>query len=58
MKTVEHRGNRCDLAEVFLEIALVVTSVTLLSGNRTFWYGGVALGIAGLVIALTSALIH
>jgi len=58
MKTVEHRGNRFDLAEVFLEIALVVTSITLLSGNRRFWYGGVALGIAGLVIALTSALVH
>jgi hypothetical protein len=58
MKIEAHRGNRFDLAEVFLEIALVVTSITLLSGNRRFWYGGVALGIAGLVVASSSLLVR
>jgi hypothetical protein len=58
MKTEGRRGNRFDLGEVFLEIALVVTSITLLSGNRTFWYGGLALGITGFLIASTSVLVR
>ena len=33
------RADRYDLGEVFLEIALVVTSITLLSGRRGFWRG-------------------
>ena len=52
------RGDRLDLAEVFLEIALVITSVTLLSGNRMFWYGGLVLGIGGLVVACTSVMVR
>jgi len=58
MKIEGQRSNRFDLAEVFLEIALVITSITLLSGNRSFWYGGLILGIAGLVVACTSLLVH
>jgi hypothetical protein len=52
------RGDRYDLAEVFLEIALVITSITLLSGRRVFWHLGIILGIAGLVVAATGAVIH
>jgi len=52
------RADRFDLGEVFLEIALVVTSITLLSGKRTFWYGGVVMGVAGLSITATGLLIH
>lgn len=52
------RGDRYDLGEVFLEIALVVTSVTLLSGRRRFWYAGLLLGAVGVVIAATSVLLH
>ena len=52
------RANRYDLGEVFLEIALVITSITLLSGRRTFWLMGMVLGVVGLVVAATGALIH
>jgi Domain of unknown function (DUF4337) len=52
------RGDRYDLAEVFLEIALVITSITLLSGRRVFWHLGIVLGIVGIVVAATGALIH
>lgn len=52
------RANRYDLGEVFLEVALVVTSITVLSGRRAFWHSGIFLGIAGLVIAATSVLVH
>jgi Domain of unknown function (DUF4337) len=52
------RANRYDLGEVFLEIALVVTSITLLSGRQRFWQAGIILGIVGLVVAASGLLIH
>jgi hypothetical protein len=52
------RADRYDLGEVFLEIGLVVTSITLLSGRRRFWYAGVVLGIVGVVVAATGPLVH
>lgn len=52
------RGDRYDLGEVALEIGLVVTSITLLSGRRRFWYAGIVLGIVGIAIAATGALIR
>ena len=52
------RTNRFDLSEVFLEIALVITSITLLSGKPAFWYGGIVMGVAGLVVAATSLLVR
>jgi hypothetical protein len=52
------RADRYDLAEVFLEIGLVITSITLLSGRRLFWTLGIALGIVGLVVAATGFLVH
>jgi Domain of unknown function (DUF4337) len=48
------RADRYDLAEVFLEIGLVVTSITLLSGRRIFWKSGIVLGIIGVVVAGTA----
>lgn len=53
-----HRADRYDLGEVFLEIALVITSITLLSGRPAFWYLGMAMGVVGVVIAATGLLIH
>ena len=52
------RTDRFDLAEVFLEIALVITSITLLSERRLFWYLGMVLGVIGLVVASTSVLVR
>ncbi len=53
-----NRADRYDLAEVFLEIGLVITSITLLSGRRIFWHLGIVLGVVGVAVALTGALIH
>jgi hypothetical protein len=53
-----HKGNRFDLGEVFLDVGLVVTSITLLSGKRAFWYAGMALGVIGIVMACTSVLVR
>ncbi|HEX6805221.1 MAG TPA: DUF4337 domain-containing protein [Terriglobales bacterium] len=57
-KIESRRADRYDLGEVFLEIGLVVTSITLLSGRRAFWYAGVVLGVIGVVVAVTGPLVR
>ena len=52
-----HKTDRFDLAEVFLEIALVITSITLLSGRRLFWYLGLLFGTTGVLTAATALLL-
>ena len=52
------RANRYDVSEVFLEIGLVITSITLLSGRKVFWYMGMGFGVVGVVLAATGAAIH
>ena len=52
------RADRYDLAEVFLEVGLVVTSITLLSGRRIFWKAGMLFGVIGLVVASTAPLVR
>jgi hypothetical protein len=56
--TERNRADRYDLAEVFLEVGLVITSITLLSGRRLFWLLGIALAVIGIVLALTGFLVH
>lgn len=52
------RGSRYEIGEILLEIALVVTSITLLSGKRIFWHAGLVLGAAGVLVACTAMLVH
>jgi hypothetical protein len=52
------RADRYDLAEVFLEIGLVITSITLLSGRRIFWHLGIVLSVVGAIVAVSGAIIH
>jgi hypothetical protein len=52
------KTDRFDLGEVFLEIALVITSITLLSGRRIYWHLGLLFGAAGIVIAVSAWLVH
>jgi hypothetical protein len=54
----ERKANRFNLGEVLLEIALVITSVTLLSGNRAYWFCGLISGATGVVVAATGLLVH
>ena len=51
------RADLYDLAEVFLEIGLVVTSITLLSGRRIFWHSGIVLSVVGVAVAVMGALV-
>ena len=50
----QRRGDRFDLSEALLEMALVVTSITLLTRNRIFWFAGLALGLCGIIAALSA----
>ncbi|HEY2858698.1 MAG TPA: DUF4337 domain-containing protein [Terracidiphilus sp.] len=54
----ERRADHYDLGEALLEIGLVVTSVTLLTKRRTYWYFGMAFGAAGVVSALLALTVH
>jgi hypothetical protein len=56
--TERNRADRYDLAEVFLEIGLVITSITLLSGRRLFWHAGMVLSVVGLALAVAAAAVH
>jgi hypothetical protein len=60
-KEVEHvsrRADRFDLGEVFLEVALVITSITLLTDRRAYWYAGMGFAILGIVTASSAYLVH
>jgi len=58
VRTSERHANRFDLGEALLEIALVITSITLLTRLRAYWYLGMAFGAAGVVIAAWAFLIR
>jgi uncharacterized protein DUF4337 len=58
VSTERNRADRFDLGEVFLEVGLVITSITLLSGRRLFWHLGIVLGVVGVVVAATGLIVH
>jgi Domain of unknown function (DUF4337) len=51
----ERRADRFDLAEALLEIGLVITSVTLLTRSRIYWYLGIVFSICGIASAVSVA---
>ena len=58
VSTERNRADRIDLAEVFLEVGLVITSITLLSGRRIFWHLGIVLGVVGIAVAVSAQFVH
>jgi hypothetical protein len=56
--TERNRADLFDLAEVFLEVGLVVTSITLLSGRRIFWHVGIVLSVVGVVVGAMGLMAH
>jgi hypothetical protein len=54
----ERHANRFDLGEALLEISVVITSITLLTRQRAYWYLGIAFGAAGVFIAAWAFLIR
>ena len=55
---IARKADRFDGGEALLEIGLVICSITLLAKKKAFWFGGMAIGAAGVVIALTGLLLH
>jgi len=45
----EHRADYYDLGEALLEIGLVVSSVTLLTRTKIYWYLGIVASLAGVI---------
>jgi hypothetical protein len=48
------RGDRLDLAELAVELALVLCSIAVLTKQPSFWYAGIASGVIGVIIALSA----
>ena len=55
---LSRREDRFDLAEVILEIGLIICSLTLLTRKMIFWYTGIALGVVGFLVAFTGFFVH
>jgi hypothetical protein len=53
----EARADRFDLGEAMLEIGLVITSVTLLTKRRTYWYLGMVFALGGILSAASVILL-
>lgn len=48
------RGERLELAELGVELGLVLCSLAVLTKGRKFWYAGIAAGAAGVLVSLTT----
>ena len=57
VEQAEARATRFDLAEALLEIGLVVTSVTLLTRARIYWFLGLGFAALGILSALSVTLL-
>lgn len=52
----EHQASRYDLGEALLQISVVLSSVTLFTRNRRYFFLGLAIGFGGVLIAASAAL--
>lgn len=57
VEQAEARADRFDLGEALLEIALVVSSITLLTRNRMYWLLGLVFGVLGILSAASVLLL-
>ena len=57
VEQAEAKAVRFDLGEALLEIGLVITSVTLLTRRRAYWYFGILFSLAGIVSAASVLLL-
>jgi hypothetical protein len=55
---IEHKALRFDISEALLQISVVLSSITLLTRRRSFFFGGLSLGIVGVVVAVSAWLAH
>jgi hypothetical protein len=53
-----HQANFFDLGELGVELALVLSSVAILTKRPGYWYGGLAVGAVGLVMVVLGFFAH
>jgi ribosome-binding ATPase YchF (GTP1/OBG family) len=58
VEKAEARADRFDLGEVLLEIGLVITSITLLTRRRAYWFAGLGFSAAGIVAAVLGLMLR
>lgn len=58
VKVGEAQSDRYDLGEVLLEIGLVITSVTLLTRSRIYWYLGMVSSVLGVAAGISALFIR
>jgi hypothetical protein len=52
------QGDRFDLAELAVEIGLVLCTVALLASRALFWHLGIGAGVVGVIVAAAAFLLH
>lgn len=53
----ERQADRFDLGEALLQISVVLSSITLFTRRRSYFIGGLALGVAGLLVAASAYMV-
>ena len=54
----EDKASHFDLGEALLQISVVMASITLLTRKNGYFFFGLALGIAGLIVAALGVAVH
>jgi multidrug resistance efflux pump len=50
----ERQASRFDLGEALLQISVVLSSITLFTRRRSWYFGGITLGAIGLLVAASA----
>jgi uncharacterized protein DUF4337 len=58
VEVATRRAGRFDTSEIFLEIAIVLCSITLLTGTRAYWRISFISSAVGIAFMVSSFLIH
>ena len=58
VKRAERQAEHFDLGEALLQISVVLSSITLFTRRRSYFVGGLSLGVAGVVIAASAWLVR
>jgi Domain of unknown function (DUF4337) len=58
VKIAEAKAIRFDLGEALLQISVVLSSITLFTRRRSFFFGGLSLGVVGVIVAASAWLVR
>jgi hypothetical protein len=58
VKLAERKASRYDLGEALLQIAVVLSSITLFTRKRSYFFLGLSIGAAGVLVAASALLVR